>query len=38
VRRRVGGANFAAISCLNDSEAGMAVIAHLVKRELQGWM
>jgi len=33
-----GGANFAAIPCLNDSDAGMAVIAHLVRRELQGWM
>ncbi|HTS39686.1 MAG TPA: ferrochelatase [Xanthobacteraceae bacterium] len=32
-----GGENFAAIPCLNDSDAGMAVIAHLVKRELQGW-
>ncbi len=33
-----GGENFAAIPCLNDSDAGMAVIAHLVKRELQGWV
>jgi protoporphyrin/coproporphyrin ferrochelatase len=33
-----GGANFAAIPCLNDSEAGMSVIAHLVRRELQGWV
>ena len=33
-----GGANFAAIPCLNDSEAGMTVIAHVVARELQGWM
>ena len=33
-----GGENFAAIPCLNDSEAGMAVIAHLVRRELQGWI
>ena len=32
-----GGGNFAAIPCLNDSDAGMAVIAHLVTRELQGW-
>jgi protoporphyrin/coproporphyrin ferrochelatase len=32
-----GGANFAAIPCLNDSEAGMRVISQLVKRELQGW-
>jgi ferrochelatase len=33
-----GGANFAAIPCLNDSDAGMRVIAHLVTRELQGWI
>jgi ferrochelatase len=32
-----GGENFAAIPCLNDSEAGMKVIAHVVRRELQGW-
>ena len=31
-----GGKNFAAIPCLNDSEAGMAVIAHVVLRELEG--
>ena len=33
-----GGENFAAIPCLNDSEAGMAVIAHVVQRELAGWI
>jgi ferrochelatase len=33
-----GGEHFAAIPCLNDSEAGMAVIVHLVQRELQGWI
>jgi ferrochelatase len=33
-----GGENFAAIPCLNDSAAGMAVISHLVERELQGWL
>jgi ferrochelatase len=33
-----GGENFAAIPCLNDSEAGMAVISHLVLRELRGWI
>jgi ferrochelatase len=32
-----GGVNFAAIPCLNDSAGGMAVIRHLVARELQGW-
>ncbi len=33
-----GGENFAAIPCLNDSEAGMRVIAAVVQRELQGWV
>jgi protoporphyrin/coproporphyrin ferrochelatase len=33
-----GGKNFAAIPCLNDSEAGMAVISHVVRRELKGWI
>jgi ferrochelatase len=33
-----GGENFAAIPCLNDSEEGMRVIAHVVRRELQGWV
>ena len=32
-----GGMNFAAIPCLNDSEPGMTLLAHLVRRELQGW-
>jgi len=33
-----GGEQFAAIPCLNDSEAGMNVIRQLVLRELQGWI
>ena len=33
-----GGEQFAAISCLNDSDAGMDVIRQLVLRELQGWI
>jgi len=33
-----GGQNFAAIPCLNDSEDGMAVISHVVRRELKGWI
>lgn len=33
-----GGENFAAIPCLNDSDEGMRVIAHLVERELKGWV
>jgi ferrochelatase len=36
--RANGGENFAAIPCLNDSEAGMTVIGHLIRRELQGWI
>jgi ferrochelatase len=36
--REHGGVNFAAIPCLNDSEVGMAVLSHLVLRELQGWI
>ena len=33
-----GGVNFAAIPCLNDSDEGIAVIRHVVQRELQGWV
>ena len=33
-----GGENFAAIPCLNDSVPGMTVIAHVVRRELAGWI
>jgi ferrochelatase len=33
-----GGQNFAAIPCLNDSEPGMAMISHVVRRELKGWI
>lgn len=36
--RHNGGKNFAAIPCLNDSAAGMAVIRHVALRELQGWV
>jgi len=36
--RHAGGENFAAIPCLNDSEAGMTVISHVVRRELSGWI
>jgi ferrochelatase len=34
----MGGEKFAAIPCLNDSIEGMRVIAHLVERELKGWL
>ena len=36
--RAHGGENFAAIPCLNDSAAGIAVLSRLVLRELQGWI
>ena len=36
--RHAGGENFTAIPCLNDGEAGMGVIRHVVLRELQGWI
>jgi ferrochelatase len=36
--RHNGGGQFAAIPCLNDSDAGMDVIRQLVLRELQGWI
>jgi ferrochelatase len=38
VFKRYGGANFAAIPCLNDSEAGMLMIRQLAMRELKGWV
>ena len=33
-----GGEQFAYLPCLNDSEEGMRVIAHVAKRELSGWL
>ena len=36
--RHNGGENFAALPCLNDSEAGMTLLRHLAERELQGWI
>jgi protoporphyrin/coproporphyrin ferrochelatase len=38
VFKRYGGKNFAAIPCLNDSEAGMRMLRQLATRELQGWV
>jgi protoporphyrin/coproporphyrin ferrochelatase len=35
--RRHGGEHFAAIPCLNDSEAGMLMLWQLAMRELKGW-
>jgi ferrochelatase len=36
--RHAGGENFAAIPCLNDTPAGIAVIRDIVTRELRGWL
>ncbi|QGM47199.1 ferrochelatase [Methylocystis heyeri] len=33
-----GGEKFARLSCLNDSEAGMRLLASLARRELAGWI
>lgn len=33
-----GGQDFAALDCLNDSAAGMAMLEALVRRELAGWL
>jgi protoporphyrin/coproporphyrin ferrochelatase len=38
VFKRYGGENFAAVPCLNDSEAGMLLIWQLAMRELKGWV
>jgi len=35
--REHGGEQFTHIPCLNDSARGIAVIEHVVRRELQGW-
>jgi ferrochelatase len=32
-----GGENFASLACLNDGPEGMAMLEHLVRRELAGW-
>jgi ferrochelatase len=33
-----GGTEFATLSCLNDGDAGMAMLERLVRRELSGWV
>jgi ferrochelatase len=33
-----GGEHFAALPCLNDSDEGIALLQHLVSRELMGWV
>jgi protoporphyrin/coproporphyrin ferrochelatase len=36
--RSNGGDSFAALPCLNDTEEAIFLIAHLVRRELSGWL
>lgn len=36
--REAGGADFAALSCLNDSPKGIDLLETLVRRELGGWI
>ena len=36
--RENGGEHYAAIPCLNDSESGMRMLEHLVRREVAGWL
>ena len=33
-----GGERFAALSCLNTSQAGLAMLEKLLRRELSGWI
>jgi protoporphyrin/coproporphyrin ferrochelatase len=33
-----GGTHYSHVPCLNDSDEGMSVIEHMVRRELQGWV
>ena len=33
-----GGEQFAALSCLNTSPAGLTMLEHLLRRELSGWI
>jgi ferrochelatase len=33
-----GGTHFAYLPCLNDSEAGMAMLRAILSRELEGWV
>jgi ferrochelatase len=33
-----GGTDFAYLPCLNDGEAGMAMLRTLIRRELEGWV
>jgi ferrochelatase len=33
-----GGEQFSFVPCLNDSEPGIAVLVHIIERELKGWI
>ena len=33
-----GGEHYAALSCLNTSDAGMAMLEQIIRRELSGWI
>jgi ferrochelatase len=33
-----GGEDFAALSCLNASDAGMDMLETIIRRELSGWI
>jgi ferrochelatase len=33
-----GGEKFSFVPCLNDSDGGIAVLVHLIRRELEGWV
>jgi ferrochelatase len=35
---KLGGEEFVRIPCLNDSPHGMAVLEHVARRELSGWV
>ena len=36
--QRAGGEQFVALSCLNDGDAGMAMLETMIRRELSGWI
>ena len=36
--KEAGGQDFAVLSCLNTSDAGMDMLEHIVRRELSGWI
>ena len=36
--QEAGGENLVSLKCLNASDEGMAVIEHIVRQELKGWL